>query len=115
MKTFKLEVSRWPFVAAVLLFAGLAFAVVGGTGSFWSGENLRIKGTSSVTRCTLNGGSPSTCSVTVLAGAECVCSPVGITAATAAGGCAVSPNDGGVTPVLTSLNGSTGVVKAICF
>lgn len=68
--------------------------------------------TSNATTCTLNGGSPSTCTATVTAGAVCQCTPVGTTAAIAAGGCAVSLSS--TTLTATSANGLSNVVNILC-
>lgn len=63
--------------------------------------------------CTLDGASPSVCTDTVTAGAICVCSPVGATAAIAAAGCAVGLSS--TTLTVTSANGATNVVNWHCF
>lgn len=62
--------------------------------------------------CTLDGLSPSTCAVTVTAAAFCTCSPVGTTAAIAAGGCAVSLAASTLT--ITGPNAATNVVNYHC-
>lgn len=68
--------------------------------------------TSNATTCTLDGASPSTCTATVTASAKCTCSPIGATAAIAAGGCAVGLS--GTTLTVTSANGLTNVVNIFC-
>jgi hypothetical protein len=72
-----------------------------------------LQSTTNATTCTLNGGSPSTCTATVFAGAVCTCSPVGATAAIAAAGCAVGLS--GTTLTVTSANSATNVVNVHCF
>ena len=62
--------------------------------------------------CTLNGATPSVCTVTVVASSVCTCSPVGATAAIAAGGCAVGVS--GTTLTVTSAAGLTNVVNTFC-
>ena len=79
---------------------------VSGTGA------LTISASATNTTCTLNGGSPSTCTATVTAGTKCQCTPVGATAAIAAGGCAVSLS--GTTVTATSANGLTNLVNLFC-
>lgn len=61
--------------------------------------------------CTLNGASPSTCTATVTAGARCVCSGSGTTAA-AAVGCAA--NVATTVLTVTAANGLTSAVNYIC-
>lgn len=70
------------------------------------------QGTTAVTTCTLNGGSPSTCTATVKASSICKCSPVGTTAAIAAGGCAVSLS--ATTLTVTGPNAGNWVVNLEC-
>lgn len=73
-----------------------------------------LQGDSSVRgTCTLDGASPSKCTATVTAGAICTCTPVGTTAAIAAGGCAVSLSS--TTLTLTSANGLSHNVNYHCF
>lgn len=88
---------------------------MGGTSNRWS--TGYFNGVSSVTgtftglvsmtsnagSCTLNGGTPSTCTATVTAGAKCQCTPVGTTAVIAAAGCAVSVSS----TTLTATSGAT--------
>lgn len=72
------------------------------------GVNLNVNAQT----CTLDGASPSKCSVTVRASAKCQCTPIGTTAAAAAAGCAVNL----VTTTLTaySANGLTNDVNIWC-
>lgn len=62
--------------------------------------------------CTLNGGTPATCTVTVTAGAVCLCSDVGTTAAVAAGGCSVSLS--GTTLTVTGAVAANNNVNVLC-
>ena len=62
--------------------------------------------------CTLNGGSPATCTVTVTANAVCQCSLVGTTAAIAAMNCAVSLS--GTTLTVTAANAANANVNVLC-
>lgn len=72
-----------------------------------------VSSTKSSGSCTLGGESPSVCTATVKAGAKCVCSLVGATAAIAAKGCAVGLS--GSTLTITSANGATDDVNYHCF
>lgn len=92
----------WSEVSTIDLYVGPA-----GTGTLHVAQ-----GGVNSTSCTLNGASPSTCTATVLASSKCVCSPVGTTAAIAAGGCAVSLS--GTTLTLTGPNGATNDVNVWC-
>lgn len=63
--------------------------------------------------CTLDGSTPSVCPAqTVVASSTCTCSPVGTTAAIAAGGCAVSLSS--TTLTITSLAGGSHVINYTC-
>lgn len=62
--------------------------------------------------CTLNGGTPATCTATVTAAAICTCSNVGTTAAIALTGCAVSLS--GTTLTITSANAASHDVNYHC-
>lgn len=76
--------------------------------------DLHLNGTTtSVGSCTLNGASPSVCTATVNASTKCTCSPVGASAAIAAGGCAVGLAS--TTLTITSANGLTNDVNYHCF
>jgi hypothetical protein len=82
-----------------------------GTGDFTpTGDN---KGTLSNNggTCTLNGGSPATCTVSVTAGARCNANTVGTTAAAAK---ALAINLVTTTLTVTAANGSTEVVNVWC-
>lgn len=61
--------------------------------------------------CTLNGGTPSSCTATVRSGAVCTCSGSGTTAA-AAIGCATSVTS--TTLTVTAANGLTSNVAYVC-
>jgi hypothetical protein len=91
------------FVAAVPITQGNVFTT----------DILVVSDTKSRGSCTLDGASPSKCTATVTASTKCVCSPVGTTAAIAAGGCAASLSSTTVT--LTSANGLTNDVNYHCF
>lgn len=99
-----------------LLVGSVAVAAIGGTGSYWLGNKLfmgdKLSMASNSTTCTLNGGTPSTCTATVTASAKCVCTPVGATAVIAAGGCAVGLS--GTTLTATSFATGANVVNIIC-
>lgn len=71
----------------------------------------KLSGTNGAT-CNLDGGSPAKCDVTVTAGAKCLCTPVGASAAIAAGGCAVSLSS--TTLTATSANTLTNAVNIYC-
>lgn len=71
-----------------------------------------ITSTSSVNTCTLGAQSPSTCTMTVRAACDAVCSPVGGTAAIAAGGVATALS--GTTLTVTGPNAGNWVVKCHC-
>lgn len=75
--------------------------------------NLTATATTQSGGCTLNGATPSVCTATVKAASVCVCSPVGATAAIAAGGCATGVSS--TTLTITSAAGLTNVVKYWCF
>lgn len=64
------------------------------------------------TTCTLNAGTPATCTATVTAGAICVCSDVGSGSTVAAGGCAVSLS--GTTLTVTGATAASNVVNIWC-
>lgn len=75
--------------------------------------NTKINMSGNSGTCTLNGASPSTCTVTnVTAGALCQCTNVGASAAIAANGCAVGLSS--TTLTVTSANGATNVVNTQC-
>lgn len=82
---------------------------LGGTANRWltfyAGPNI-------ATTCTLNGGTPSTCTKTVVANAICTCTPVGGTAVIAAGGCAVGLS--GTTLTATGPAAAAYVVNIHC-
>ena len=69
-------------------------------------------GTGNVNKCTLNGGTPSTCTATVAAGSFCRCTIVGDTAVLAALGCAVTLSS--TTLTITSGVGATNDVNYQC-
>jgi hypothetical protein len=73
---------------------------------------VHASGTLSAGACTLNGGTPSTCTATTVAGYKCTCAPVGTTAAIALGGCAVSLS--GSTLTVTGPNAATNDVNYHC-
>jgi hypothetical protein len=77
-----------------------------------AGATQKIQATNNSGGCTLNGGSPATCTVTVTAGARCFCSLVGTTAAIAAMNCAV--NLSGTTLTVTAANAANANVNVIC-
>jgi hypothetical protein len=77
-----------------------------------AGATQKIQATNNSGGCTLNGGSPATCTVTVTAGARCFCSLVGTTAAIAAMNCAV--NLSGTTLTVTAANAANANVIVIC-
>lgn len=64
------------------------------------------------TTCTLNAGTPATCTASVTAGAICVCSDVGSGSTVAAGGCAVSLS--GTTLTVTGATAASNVVNIWC-
>ncbi len=63
--------------------------------------------------CTLNGGTPATCTATVTAAATCVCSEVGATAVIAAAGCAVGLSS--TTLTITGAAAASNDVNYLCF
>lgn len=91
-----------------------AFHDSAGTAVLKVDEQGALTSASTKTRgsCTLNGASPSVCTATVLASANCTCSPVGATAAIAAAGCAVGLS--GTTLTITSANAATNDVNYHC-
>jgi hypothetical protein len=108
-------------VLAVVLVAAVAYAqqrcgsalCIGGTSTELKVLGpLTVAGSTTKTTCTLNGASPSVCTATVTAGSQCNCSPVGATAAIAAGGCAVGLS--GTTLTVTAANSASHVVNILC-
>lgn len=86
----------------------IVLGIEGGTGAISNFASTKNRGT-----CTLNGGTPSTCTATVNASAKCLCSPVGATAIIAAGGCGV-----GVASTTLTITGpatATNDVNYHCF
>lgn len=84
-------------------------------GQFDQTGNLAVLGKVSSTNgtsCTLNGGTPSTCTATVTAGAKCQCTNVGTSALIASGGCDV--NLVSTTLTVTSATAATNVVNILC-
>lgn len=74
--------------------------------------NTKINMSGNSTTCTLNGGTPSTCTATVTAGALCLCTNVGAVAGIAAGGCAVGLS--GTTLTVTGAIAANNVVNILC-
>jgi hypothetical protein len=99
----------FPLVKASVLDAG--YGLINGT--LQVDGNLILTASTTKTTCTLNAASPSVCTATVRAGSTCSCSPVGATAAIAAGGCAVGLS--GTTLTVTAANGASHVVNIHCF
>ncbi len=81
-------------------------------GALYVGNGVVAKDMFSTT-CTLNAGSPSTCTATVPAAGTCTCSDVGTSAVIAANGCDVSLS--GTTLTVTSANAAGNVVNIHCF
>jgi hypothetical protein len=79
------------------------FQLTGGTDKYLASAN---GGT-----CTLNGGSPATCTVTVSANARCNANTIGTTAASAK---ALAVNLATTTLTVTAANGSTEAVNIWC-
>lgn len=77
-----------------------------------AGALAKVRNATPTGVCTLNGGSPSTCTATVASGATCLCSVVGTTSQAAGHGCAVSLS--GTTLTVTSDNSQTHQVNWIC-
>jgi len=76
--------------------------------------NLILTATTTKTTCTLvDGTNLSSCTATVRSGSTCTCTPVGTTAAIAAGGCAVSLS--GTTLTATGPDNGNWVVNIHCF
>lgn len=95
-------------VAVVLMAATPKIA-----GNALTVDILTILDTKSNGKCTLNGGTPSTCTATVNPATFCKCSPVGTTAVIAAAGCAVSLSS--TTLTITSGATLTNDVNYNCF
>lgn len=74
---------------------------------------IDIVGTPSSGTCTLNAQTPAFCTVATTDGAHCTCSPVGLTAAIAAAGCAVSLTE--TTLTITGADGASTVMNYHCF
>lgn len=112
----KFELSIRGLVAlALLLSAPIAVAAVGGTGSRWFGNQLimadKLSATSNAQSCTLNAGTPSTCTVTVTASAKCFSNHIGTGAAAAV---ALAVNLVTTTLTVTAANGTAGDVNVWC-
>jgi hypothetical protein len=96
-----------PAGAADWTYSSATGYVTIGTGITPSGMNAAANGKS----CTLNGGSPATCTATVTASARCVAVTVGTTAAAAK---ALTVNLATTTLTVTAADGSTEAVNIWC-
>lgn len=77
------------------------------------GNAAKVSMTNNGTSCNLDAGSPAQCDVNgITANANCICSPVGVTAAIAGNGCAVSLTSNKLT--VTGPNSAAYDVKILC-